>query len=95
MIYRLSAKALKDQEQLYRYSFSQFGMIQAARYMEELIRVFELLAEFPNLGTNCENIRADLRKHTHESHTIYYRIKADNIFIVRILHNQMDHRRYM
>ncbi|HHW7520074.1 TPA: hypothetical protein ACU18R_001703 [Mannheimia haemolytica] len=33
--------------------------------------------------------------HTHQSHTIYYRIKADHIFIVRILHNQMNHKRYI
>lgn len=54
-----------------------------------------LLADFPTMGTSAEHIRGGLRMHTHQSHTIYYRIKADHIFIVRILHNQMNHKRYI
>lgn len=94
-MYKLSVQALKDQEKLFRYSIYQFGIQQTDIYFDDLKLVLELLADFPKIGVSVEHIREGLRSHTHKSHTIYYRIKKDHIFIVRILHNQMDHKRYI
>ncbi|TLU75024.1 type II toxin-antitoxin system RelE/ParE family toxin [Mannheimia varigena] len=94
-MYKLSVQALKELEKLFRYSISQFGIRQTEAYFEDLKHILSLLAEFPTMGISMEHIRNGLRAHTHQSHTIYYRIKKDHIFIVRILHNQMDHKRYI
>ncbi|HGO5824476.1 TPA: type II toxin-antitoxin system RelE/ParE family toxin [Mannheimia haemolytica] len=94
-MYKLSAQALRDQEKLFRYSISQFGIQQTESYFADLKHILNLLADFPTMGASAEHIRGGLRMHTHQSHTIYYRIKTDHIFIVRILHNQMNHKRYI
>lgn len=94
-MYKLSAQAHRDMEKLFRYSIYQFGVQQAKGYFEDLIRIFQLLAEFPTMGRKADHIREGVRSHTHKSHTIYYRIKLDHIFIVRVMPNQMEHSRHM
>jgi len=41
-------------------------------------------------GTPCDYIISGLRKHSHESHTIFYENKDHSVFIIRILHKSMD-----
>lgn len=94
-MYKFSAQALRDQEELFRYSIYQFGIQQTEFYFDDLKRILCLLADFLTMGTLAENIRSGLRLHIHKSHSIYYRIKKDHIFIVRILHNKMDHRHHI
>lgn len=94
-MYKLSKLALLDLEKLYRYTLTQFGKQQATNYFEGLMRTLELMAEFPDMGHSVAHIRPNLLAHTHQSHTIYYRKQSDHIFIVRVLHNKMDHKRYM
>lgn len=93
--YKLSKAAERDLEQLYRYTILQFGMTQASDYLTELMRTFELLAEFPSMGKSAEWIRPNLRCHSYQSHMIYYRQRANDIFIVRVLHQRMDHKSLM
>lgn len=95
LIYKLSKSAERDLEQLYHYTIRQFGLTQASDYLLELEGVFELLAEFPTMGRSAEMIRPNLRSHTHQSHVIYYRKRAKDIFILRVIHQRMDHKRLM
>lgn len=95
MVYKLSVRALKDVEQLFLYSIEKFGVQQAENYVQTLEQTFQLLADFPTIGRNAGHIRPELRAHAHQSHTIYYRIKTNHIFIVRVLSNKMDHPRHM
>lgn len=94
-IYKLSKAAERDLEQLYRYTITQFSVIQANHYLEELERALILLAEFPAMGRSAEMIRPNLRSYVHQSHTIYYRIREKDILIVRVINQRMDHKSLM
>ncbi len=82
---RLSRKAEADLESLIEYTVERFGIRQARIYCESIFRAFDLLCESPNLGTNQGHILPNMRRLTHESHGIYYRVDGNDVVIVRIL----------
>ncbi len=49
------------------------------------------LAESPSIGKKCDHIKTGYRKFPQGSHIIFYREDTkSNIFIIRILHKNMD-----
>ena len=48
--YRLSRRADRKLESIYRYTYENFGAAQADAYFTALEEIFELLAELPHLG---------------------------------------------
>ena len=90
MIYSLSKKADKDFEGIYRYTYKEFGEQQADKYTDSLEACFLLLCDNPTIGRNVDIISKGLYQHEHQEHTIFYRIRKNEIFIVRLLHNSMD-----
>lgn len=83
--YRLSKKADREIEDIYRYSFQKFGEKQADRYLKNLHDTFAMLAEIPTSGRRCDHIKQGYRRHEHSRHIIFYKITDDSIFITRIL----------
>jgi toxin ParE1/3/4 len=83
--YRLSKKAEKDLENIAVYSIQNFGIIQARLYRDGLFKTFDMICEFPMIGSNQNHIKKNVRRQVYESHSIYYRIDANAIFILRIL----------
>lgn len=88
--FKLAVAARKDFKNIAKYTQNQWGKQQRYFYMKSLDETFQFLAEHQNSGAHCSYIYPELRKHRHKQHTIYYLIKADHIFIVRILHSSMD-----
>ncbi|WP_258239752.1 type II toxin-antitoxin system RelE/ParE family toxin [Pseudidiomarina homiensis] len=99
MAYKLSRLAAADFANIYGYTLLQFGAKQADKYLHELKQKLEILVAHPQLGRSCEELFADslgdLRRHEHHQHTIYYRCDTDDIFVVRILHQQMNASDYL
>jgi toxin ParE1/3/4 len=60
------------------------------RWLAELKRAFQLLAEFPGLGPARPELRPDLRSFPIGSYLIFYRAVADGIEVVRVLHGARD-----
>ncbi|MHA1564160.1 MAG: type II toxin-antitoxin system RelE/ParE family toxin [Alphaproteobacteria bacterium] len=87
--YRLAPKARADAEAVWLYSRKQWGPKQAARYVDELAEGFALLANSPQAGAPCENIRAGYRKYPVIRHVVCYRETGYGIEIMRILHDRM------
>lgn len=48
-----------------------------------------MLADKPNLGRRCDDIRPGLRRHEHDKHVLFVRQERDGILISRILHQRM------
>lgn len=92
-MYKLSRKAEQDIELLYDYSLTQFGEMQAERYLLALEKAFFLLVDFPKLGKQVDEIRPNLRCYFHRSHAVYYQIIENGVLIVRVLDQRMDHTR--
>ncbi len=87
----LSAKAKSDLIKIAKYTQLTWGQAQRNNYLKLLDNSFQLLADEPKLGINCNYIREGYSKYPQSSHVIYYKEhKAAQILIVRILHKSMD-----
>ncbi|MBT3330188.1 MAG: type II toxin-antitoxin system RelE/ParE family toxin [Rhodospirillaceae bacterium] len=94
MRYSLSEASIGDIEGIYRYTLTQFGTAQAVANHGSLEQAFERICEYPQIGRQRPEIDELTRSLVHRSHTIYYEIRADHIFILRILHGQQDPMRH-
>lgn len=94
-VYRLTSSAEADISEIYEYSVSNFGILRADTYLDELFDAFALLADSPLLGVDVRNLKPGYRRHIHVSHLIYYRISGADIEILRILHSNQDPLRHL
>ncbi len=83
--YRLSKRADRDLSVIADYTIQHFGIDQARIYRDGLFKAFEMIGAFPLIGSNQDRIMKNIRRHVHESHSIYYRTNANEIIISRIL----------
>jgi toxin ParE1/3/4 len=89
-MYRLSTLAAEDFAAIYEYTLLNFGVHQADAYTDDLESIFLLLSNSPRIGIELEEIAVGLRRHYHKRHAIFYREREDGIFVIRILHQQME-----
>jgi toxin ParE1/3/4 len=89
--YVLSPAAQFDLEQIWDCTCERWSDDQAERYVREIQRATELVADNPLIGRPCEEVRAGYRRHAVGSHTLYYRVAAGHLIeVVRVLHKHMD-----
>jgi len=93
--YRLTRRAENDLSGIADYTIRQFGIGQARRYRDGLIKAFGMLVEHPRLGSDQGNIRSGVRRLIYESHAIYYRPAGNEIVILRILGPRQDPLRHL
>ena len=92
---RLSPKARQDLDLIWDYTFKTWGDEQAAGYLTTLDASMQLLRNNPLLGADIAAIREGYRKFPSASHIMFYRVTADAIEIMRILHKNMDAERHL
>ena len=83
-VYKFSKDAFLKLEEIYEYSFINFGEPQADEYILSLHEAFELLAEQPGLGRKFH----EFHKHEHRDYTFFYKIIEEGILIVHIYHQK-------
>ena len=83
--YRLSNAAERDLEEVYTYSYSEFGERRADAYFESLENCLQNLAEQPQLGLDVSSTRKKYLRFVHQRHSIYYKKSRAGILVVRIL----------
>lgn len=89
--YLLSPAAQADLEQIWDYTHEQWGIDQADEYLRELQHAMARVAANPRIGRTCDEIRLGYRKLSAGSHTLFYRLTAENVVdVVRVLHRRMD-----
>jgi toxin ParE1/3/4 len=93
--YRLSPAATRDLEGIWLYTFQEWGIAQAHRYVDDLAEAFDQLANNPQVGASCDHIRKGYRRSRVGRHAICFRITAYGIAIVRVLHDRMDAQRHL
>lgn len=86
--YELSKAADQDFESIFEFGLDTFGLIQAMDYQQGMVKRFTELAEQPEHYPSVEHILKGYRRSVYSAHSIYYRIKPDRVFIVRILGQQ-------
>jgi len=87
--YRLSRLAEADLMDIGTYSLNKWGEDQTIRYIDALEACCRLLADNPQLGRACDQIRPGLRRMEHGRHVIFYRIERRGISVSRILYQRM------
>jgi toxin ParE1/3/4 len=88
--YRLAPAAERDLETIWTYTYHQWGINQANRYLDRLAKAFSDLAHAPMAAPSCDHIRRGYRYRHIERHVVYFRITDYGIAVVRILHERMN-----
>ena len=95
--YKLSKRAIKDLEGIWRYTLDTWSREQANKYVEDLLSACSEISKFPAfLGRTYEHVRSGYRKYPCGKHIIFYQIRnGGSILISRILHEKMDFDRHL
>jgi len=90
--YRISQEANRDIERIWLFTYENWSLEQADRYYNLLIDEIEYLAEKPESGKRCDQIREGYFWSRVKSHIIFYKInlKQSCIEVIRVLHQRMD-----
>ena len=94
--YQLTAQAVNDLREIVAWLAEHLGEDVAVRTEDELFEKFELLADFPGLGSQ----RTDLTRHPfhfflHAPYFIVYTRRTDPLMIHGILHTARDLKRIL
>lgn len=92
MGYKISAEASEDIEHIWLYTFENWSIEQADRYVNLILDEFEYLSDNPTSGKDFSHVRKNYRCSKLKSHLIFYRYaeKQADIEIIRVLHQRMD-----
>jgi len=86
---KLTRKARADLSEVWLY-IADRDRKTADRVLDEIERVCQLIATHPKMGRERPEILPGLRSFGIMSWTIFYRVDADAIEVVRVLHGARD-----
>ena len=89
MLYRLSALAERDLDEIWSYIAEDASPTAADRLIDDVVDRFDLLAKQPTMGRGRPEFGAAVRSFAVENYVIYYRHDGD-VLIARILHGRRD-----
>lgn len=93
--YRLTPAAVRDLSSIWDYTQEHWTAQQAEIYVTEIQVAIERIAERPERGRQCDEIRQGYRRYAIGSHLIFYIQGADSVDVIRILHQRMDPTRHL
>lgn len=88
--YILAPRAQADIEEIWDYTEEHWGLRQAALYTKELQKAIETIARDPRSGRACDDVRPGYRRFSVGAHVIFLLVDADQIRVMRVLHQSMD-----
>jgi toxin ParE1/3/4 len=92
---KITEPALLDAEGISAYTFDHWGEQHAETYMREIDRAVQAIADDPDLGRERYGVARAIKGRKSGSHIIFYRVQDQIIYIMRILHESMDHGRHV
>ena len=92
MKYKISLLASQDLENIWIYTFENWSIEQADRYLNLIMDEIEYIAQKPESGIDYSFVKNGYYRSKIKSHFIFYRMDHKNEFveIIRILHQRMD-----
>ena len=92
MRFIISKEAEKDLEKIWHYTFENWSIEQADRYLNLIFDEIEYLCLKPNSGFDFREIRKGYWRSKVKSHLIFYKVnlKKNELEVIRILHEVMD-----
>ena len=91
----IAPAAKNDLKAVYQYGLRQWGKTQSEGYLSTIKSQFWLLTQQPLMGIERPELLPDMRSLPIESHTLFYRVTANRIEIVRVLHGRQDPHRHL
>lgn len=88
--YRLTKQAEEDLKSILTYTKHVWGEVQAEKYSQKISAICSKLANLSHIGILSDYILEDTRKIVVDKHIIFYKVEAETILILRILHSSMD-----
>ncbi len=92
--YRLTPAARRDLSGIWDDTQERWDARQAEMYIDELRAAIERVAEQPERGRSCDEVRINYRRYSVGSHLIFYVEAESGIDVIRILHQRMDPERH-
>ncbi|SQI41731.1 Toxin ParE1 [Leminorella richardii] len=89
-MYKLSHLAAIDFASIYEYTLTAFGAAQADDYTNALENILGSIVQSPFIGRAYPDIHQEIRRVDYRHHAIFYRIRKNDVFVLRILHQQME-----
>jgi toxin ParE1/3/4 len=92
MNFTIRKEAEKDLENIWLYTFENWSIEQADKYLNLIFDEIDYLCLKPNSGLDYGNLRNGYWRSKVNSHFVFYKIneKQNEIEIIRILHEMMD-----
>jgi len=87
--YILSNKAVSDIEGIAIYTIHKWGVNQARKYKQGLESICTTLSKNPSIGKNYQNETLNIKQFPFKSHMIFYKIREQDVLIIRILIQSM------
>ena len=91
----IAPTAKNDLKEIYQYGLRQWGQSQSESYLSTVKKQFWLLTQQPLMGTERNELLPDTRSLPIESHTLFYRVIANRVEIIRVLHGRQDPQRHL
>lgn len=92
--YEVSKRAAKQIEGILEHSYLNFGLDQALKYKTGIERSFQLLADNPEMGRKCDEVRNGYHRHEFERHIIFYRKSKNGVLITAVIYDGMNIQRF-
>jgi toxin ParE1/3/4 len=91
----ISEQAWRDISHIHHESFSQFGILQADKYVKGLLDLLDLIEANPNMAKVRAGFSKPTRLQRYKSHMIFYRVEGDVAQVVRVLHGKQNWSEYL
>lgn len=88
--YVLSSEADLDLDDIFEYTYEEFGMNQAVKYLSDIEEIPFKITFTPEMGRTRNEIKVGLYSIPCGKHVIFYRILSNHIRIVRVLYGAKD-----
>lgn len=97
MTYRLtlSQLAAADLDAIWDSTAERWGTGQAEIYVRQLWADMQIVAANPAVGRVRDDIRTGYLYYRSGSHYLFYRCRAGQVDVIRILHERMDFPRHL
>jgi toxin ParE1/3/4 len=88
--YIISKEAIADLDEIWYYTVEKWSVEQANRYYDLIFQEIDYICKRPHSGMPLDDIRKGYRVSKVKSHLVFYKVVAETIEIIRILHQRMD-----
>lgn len=95
MRYQIDTDAKADLDDIWEYTFQEWGEAQADKYLMQLDECIEAILNGVAYVRTYENAPSGLKFHRCQHHYIFFVETADMIIVSRVLHEKRDFGRHL